>query len=395
MARARERVKGLTLAQFHRYLDKWGRELKACYKEIEEIQFEFNDVFQRELEAWKETFGRAFPLLTAQRPEMPEAFARQIDQIEVEEQERIREEIATLDVQIVEGRGEMDRLVADAQAAGDALRQANPELNDEEEGLKAQVLRYEDQFVKAFDEQDALESRLFGTVTSLLKIRRLKKTQKKAKKNQAAVLARLRQVRQEWVKKVDEAGETQAGLRGQWQERSIAVSEAQGRRDHLESNFASLAEQAALQRVLEEMSEPPADVDGELGATLEELVERNRVRWGYEEGLKAVAEALGLLKGMGEGLQRFQKSVQTVLQEQRRYSLREVQLILPKSVVAINQIWNALRDKVLDEKYMGRHPLEFSKIVDQYIRDRLDDASIQGFFENMGESLNAATSAWE
>mgnify|MGYP001077810097 CR=1 FL=1 len=395
MARVKERVRGVTLAEFHRYLDKSARGLKACYKEIEEIQFQFNDIFKRELAAWQESFTRCFPLLGAQRKNLPEAFGRQVDQVEAEERERIRKEIADLAKKVTDGRVELDRLLGAAQAAGEELRKANPELDRREEALKAQLKALEDQFVQAYEEQEALERGLFGGVVNLGKIGRLKKAQKQAKKEQARILQLLREVRQEWVKKVDEAGETQAKLREQWQRLSIEVSEAQTRREHMEKNLDALVEQAALQRVLEEMKEVPPGVEGELGEALKDLVARNKVRWGYEEGLKAVAEALGLLKGVGEGLLRFQKSVQTVLQEQRRYSLAEIEVRLPPSAVAVNQIWEALRAKILDEKYMGKHPLEFSQVVDRHVKERLTDEKIQAFFEEMGEALSAATSKWE
>ncbi len=108
-----------------------------------------------------------------------------------------------------------------------------------------------------------------------------------------------------------------------------------------------------------------------------------------------MAEALGLTKGVGEGLQRFQRSVGTVLQEQRRYNLKEVQVPVSYFAAALNEIWKDLRGKVQDEKYMGTHPLEFSQIVKRYIQERLTDANIQRLFEEMGEALNKATSAWK
>jgi hypothetical protein len=39
--------------------------------------------------------------------------------------------------------------------------------------------------------------------------------------------------------------------------------------------------------------------------------------------------------------------------------------------------------------------LEFSQIVDKYIKERLTEASIQGLFESLGEALNQATAAWK
>ncbi len=197
-----------------------------------------------------------------------------------------------------------------------------------------------------------------------------------------------------WKSKLEEVGELQGKNRADWQRASIEVAEAQSRHDHLQANLEVLAEQAAVQRVLEELKEPP-EVPGELGEALKELVERNHVRWSYEEGLRAVAEALGITKGVGEGMQRFQRSVSTVLQEQRRYNLSNVDVPVPASATTLNETWNDLAAKIKDEKYMGTHPLEFSQIIDRYVKERLTDEKIQALFEDMGQALNQATAAWK
>jgi len=124
------------------------------------------------------------------------------------------------------------------------------------------------------------------------------------------------------------------------------------------------------------------------------LIQRNKVRTEYETGLASVAEALGLTKGIGEGLRRFGQSVATVVQEQRRYGLRDVPIVLPRSVVALNETWRALASKIKDEKAMGTKPLAFSRIIKAYLSDRLTDSSIQGLFETMGNALSEATASW-
>ena len=394
MAKKRSAEPAMELAEFHRYLGDQGREIKACYKEVEEVQFQFNDIFKRELEAWQEQFAYCLPRLAAQRAELPTPFAAHVDRVQEEERQRLAQEIADLEKQLTEDRAEMDRLLAEAQQAGESLRQANPELNAEEERLKGLMVRYQDEYARAYEEMEDLASGLFGGITHAVKVGRLKKVQRIAKTRQAETAAQLNKVRKAWAGKLEETGETQATLRSQWQQKSTQVSQAQGRKDHLEANLEALAEQAGLQRVLEELDTPP-DVAGELGEGLARLVERNQVRWRYEEGLQAVAEALGLLNGVGEGVKRFARSVQTVLQEQRRYNLKKVDVHVPASVVRINATWQALGEKVIDEKHMGSHPQEFSRLVDAYIKERLTDESIQGYFETLGEALNAATSAWK
>jgi len=387
-------VHPMTIAQFHRYLDDRRRELEACYKEVEEVQLQFNDIFKLELEAWQERFSYCYPRIASQRQEMPAAFARVIDRTEEEELGRLRTEIADLEKQLEQGRTESDSLLAQAQSATVALREANPQLNEREEELKSLMARYQDEYAEAFEQIEALQSPFLGSLPRFAQIRKLRSAQKTARKQQASTLAQLQAVRKDWLERVEKAGDTQAELRQNWQQTKIEMSQNQARHDHLVENLEDLAVQAALQRVLEELDEPP-EVPGELGGALTELVERNRVRRAYEEGLRAVAEVLGLTKGVGEGLTRFQRSVATVLQEQRRYSLKEVRVPLPQSAAVMNQVWNELAAKVKDEKHMGTHPLEFSRGVDVYIKRRLTDENIQSLFETMGEALTRATKAWD
>jgi len=74
--------------------------------------------------------------------------------------------------------------------------------------------------------------------------------------------------------------------------------------------------------------------------------------------------------------------------------LKELRVPLPQSAAVMNQVWKELGAKVKDEKHMGTHPLEFSRVVDGYIKRRLTDENIQSLFESMGEGLNQATKAW-
>jgi len=370
-----ERVYRMTLAEFHRYLDDKRRELETCYKEIEEVQFQFNDIFKRELEAWKEKFAFCYPRVAARRRELPPAFAQLIDRAEAEERARLQAEIASLEKEIRESRAKMDELLAQAKATTGDLRRANPQFDQREEALKALIAKLEDQYAEAFEELEKLDTFPLGWLIHARRISKLKRAQRQAKEEQAKALMQLRQVRQ------------------QWEQLGVRVAEAESRRAYLQTNLEALAEQGALQKVLENLNEPP-DIPGELGEALRDLAQRNQVRRAYEEGLRAVAEILGLTKGVGEGLKRFQQSVATVLQEQRRYNLKEVQVPVSQWAVTLNETWKELQAKVKDEKQMGRHPLEFSQIVSQYVKGRLTDANIQGLFEHLGKALSQATAAW-
>lgn len=393
MSAKRKSVYRMSLGQFYRYLKDKGQELKECYKEIEEVQYQFNDIFKRELADWQVLFGKVFPVVLAGRGDLAPGLIDLIDRTEQEEVARLRAEIVGLGEAVTNGRKETDGLLAEAQGLTQALREANPEINDEEERLKRRVKAYQDEYADAYEKAEDLGRGLFGGLVHAGEIAKLKRQQRISKSRQAADLEHLRRVRQEWLERVEETSEEQSALRIAWQTKSREVSEAQSRLEHLRANLDILAEQAAIQRVLEELDHDPG-VEGDLGRQLVELVQRNETRHNYEQGLQAVAEALGLTKGVGEGMQRFRKSVGKVLEEQRRYSLAEVRVPLSRRAAALNQTWKVLLDKVRDEEYLGKHPMAFAEIVRAYVSERLTDDNIQYLFESMGESLSQATAAW-
>jgi len=390
--------KRMKLSEFYRYLDSVRRQVEACYGEVEEVQFEFNEIFRRELAAWQAQFADAFPRVLALRDELPAPFAEALRRQEAAEKERLRGEMGELEQKIAANEKRMDALLAGAQEAAEGLRKANPELDQREEHLKSLIQQYEEEYAQAYERLDRIDTFPIGWLTRMGEIGRLRRVQRRAKKQQAEAVEKLRAVREDWVKRMDKAGETQAELRGEWQRLSVETAQLKADLDQKKSSFDVLAEQAAAQNLLENLGEAPSGLPDPLQESIPELVRLNGVRKGYEQGLASVAEALGLLKGIAEGLSRFGKSVGTVVQEQRRHSLKDVPVVLngggQSSPLAINALWPTLAAKVKDEKHLGRHPLEFSKLVRNELTRRLNEEAVQGYFDHMGEALNQATAAW-
>jgi chromosome segregation ATPase len=391
--RSETRAYDLSLEKFDRYLRDKRSELERCIQEVEEIQTRLQAEFRRELLVWQELFGKSYPQVATRREELPAAFRQYLDAIEAEELAKLEQEMASLEVQLAEGREKVDAGVADAQDAVRALREANPSLNKREERLKRQIAALQETYTEAYQELQAAREPFLGWLTNASAIASAKKRQREAKKKQAAAIENLRKVRQTWLSAVQETSEKQSALREDWQQTSIETAERQARYDYVRNNLADLARQNGLQRALEEMTEAPAMTD-ELGDTLRELARHNAIRAEFEEGLAATSESLGLLKGIFTGLTRFGESVGKVVAEKRRYNLANITIRVPRQAAAINQTWEQLRQQARDEEQAVRAPLEFAAIARRYVIDRLTPAVIEQFFESMGEALNAGTRAW-
>ena len=135
-------------------------------------------------------------------------------------------------------------------------------------------------------------------------------------------------------------------------------------------------------------------MEGPWKARLSPLVELTRNKAQYEAGLTSVAEILGLLKGLGEGMDRFIRSVATLDEEQRRYKLPALTIGLSDTVTRFHALWPEFQAKVKDEKYLGTHPLEFQQGIKQIVQERLNTVAIQTMFDDMGAALNKASKAW-
>lgn len=393
-ASSKQRTYTMNLSQFDRYLRDKSAEMRSCIATIEAIHDEFQTTFQRELEIWQELFRFCYPELTLHRNEMPAALQAYLDRIEAEELARLKGEIADLEAKLTELRAKMDEETAQAQAAIKALRSANPDLNRREEQLKATIVKLQDEYAQAYEQLEELQRPAFGWLTNAGAIRRLKRLQKTIKRQQAEAMQKLRATRQEWLAKVQETSETQGELRQAWQQAGITSAELQARYDHLVNNLEGLARQEGLQRALQEITEV-YPVEGELGEKLAEIARHNRIRADYEKGLGASSETLGLLRGIGSGLDKFGQSVSQVLAQQRRYNLRQIQIPLPHDVGVVNQTWKQLEERVQDRKHMVANPLEFAEIAQQYVIGRLTPEVIERFFEQMGAALNRGTAAWD
>ena len=219
------------------------------------------------------------------------------------------------------------------------------------------------------------------------------KERQKLQQNIQAMTDGIRVIRDKWRTEREKVQAGQAEMQGKWQALSVEASQKQALVDDLTSNLDSRSRQDAAQNLLTSLKEMPSG-SGPWHDRLAPLVELNRNEANYVVGLTSVAEILGLLKGLGEGMDRFIRSVGTVYEEQKRYKLAELRLTVSDGVAAFHAYWPTLQSMVKDEKYLGTHPLEFSQKVQEAVRSRLTTTQIQRMFEEMGAALTAATKQW-
>lgn len=385
-------VKSMTLADFYNYVRDNRKRIADVYREVEEIQYQFNDLHGRQT-AERQKLVSAYAPLLLKGDDLPPELRQLLLAREQVERKVIQDEIAMLAKEIALKRQSAEEFIRLGQGQVAALREENPILNQQEEELKARRASVAQEIERLDAELKRIGCFPFGWLTGFLRRRRLHQQRDKLAGNLTALDTGIRVVREKWQTKKKELQATQADLQGKWQALSVETSQLQARMDDLTANTDELSKRKAAQNLLESLKEQPLDA-GPWRDRLSPLVELGRNKGNYEVGLTTVAEILGLLKGMGEGMDRFVRSVATVYEEQKRYKLPMLKLTLPDTAVSFHAVWPEFQAKVKDEKYLGTHPLEFSQHVQEIVQQRLQEATIQRMFEDMGGALTKATKQW-
>ena len=377
----------MDLAGFCAFVAEQCKAAQQVYAEIEEVQYQFNEIYRQRLEAWQRALAAAAPLVASPEALPPQVAQSLLEKIE-EERNRLAAEIASLQQQVGEKRAQAESAAAQARDELVALRKTNPRLDADEERLKAQCagLRAEIDRLSREIEGSGLIRRLFGC-------RRQRRRREELRTELTAAGAQLRRVREEWAAAKRRYESEQTRLHQMWEQASVEAANLQSRLDYLQANIDQLARQNGTGQWLAGLRAVP-EVTGPLRAALTQVVELNQVKAEYEEGLRTVSEALGLLKGLADGLGRFLKSADKVLEEQEQYNLPRLRVRVTDAVLEFHSVWPFFRAQVKDEKVLGTHPAEFSKRVRAIITDRLVDAAIASMFESLGNSLTEATKAW-
>lgn len=380
----------MTLGQFYTYIRDSRKRIADIYREIEEIQYQFNDLHARLLQGRQKLIETYVPLLL-KTDGLPSELAQQLAAQEQVERQALQKEIAALEEETTLKRQKADQLIKEAQAQVAQLRQQNPILNEQEEKLKARRAAIEREIQRVDTELKRLGC--IGRLTHYFRQRRLLKQRQQMTETLEAINRGIRTVRAKWQEEKKRLQESQSASQSQWQALSVEVAQLQARLDDLTANIEEYTKRNAVRNWLSNLQELSV-AEESWRERLIPLIELNRKKAQYETGLTSVAEILGLLKGLGEGMDRFIRSVATVYEEQQRYKLPELRLKLSDVVTSFHAIWPEFQSKVKDEKYLGAHPLEFSQRIKEIVQQKLNEAAIQKMFEDMGNALTEATKSW-
>lgn len=293
---------------------------------------------------------------------------------EREELETQRTEIETTNVNTVDG-----------------LKEQNPRLNDREEELK----RTQDETQRALQErleQWRAAGRGLGWLLQPGKVRKLRNEAQAQAQRLHEVNARLTEVRNTWHTMESGAQNQETNLQQAWRLRTAEIARLKREEHSLQTDFEGAVREAALDQVLDAVAEVKPSDQPEFDELLKPLVALHDQTVDYQNGIAQVAELMGIMKGVCEGLTRMQESVKSVKQEQDMHAeLKDLVLRAPDAALQFHQLWDKLLPVVLDEKLAAEHPRDLAYRLRETIGDRLSNTAIDAMFNALGGELDRAT----
>jgi len=391
--------KKLSLSGLSDYIGEKIGAVGAVRQEGVEVQTRFNSVYVEWKARHDATLEQLVDAIVAAPEKMGLEFRRQVDDRLPEEQGMIEERRRQLRMELIpQARADADEALAVGKALTDKLRQMNPKLDKREERLKNQRIQLEAEL----DELNTQIRRLSGclvVVFTFFRVNKLDRRRHEVLGQLKEMQEQLREVREEWAAAQKETQAEQDVLQKRWQEQTLALAQYQGEKGFLdeELNREALAFKRAVRYVVDNLTERTPYPVAEVKATLDAMVDLNIQTDDYEAALRSVVEFLALLDGIGEGLSRFNESVQGLIEEQRMHSayLPKLKIELPDSVLVYHTQWQGLADLVRDDAHLGAQPAEFVAAVQPVLDSHLSEKAISAMFESMGRALQSATARWK
>ena len=190
-------VATMTLAEFYRYTRDNRKRVADVFREIEEIQYQFNSLYEQQAVKRQALIATYTPLLQ-DAEDLSDEMAMLLAEQEQLARAAIEEEIAKLEPEISEKRGSGDALIQEAQRRVADLRKQNPILDQQEEQLKARHAALQGELEQLDAEVKKLNRFPVGWLTNAIKLRGLRKQRLVVFKNIGAYEKGVRTVRKKW-----------------------------------------------------------------------------------------------------------------------------------------------------------------------------------------------------
>jgi len=404
------------LKDFYGYLEERRALLSEVEQHLCKLQEKYESYFSEITKVRDSEFKQLREIILTDRGKLPNDFNQALDK-NLQKQER------QFDGKLEDLKRERDKLQTEAEekrraSSKDekAVRRKNVELDREEEELKARNQNLLTQIAE-FNRRIREMGKGFGFFTNLFKMRALQKERKLLDEQQADLAARIDRLRQRWQERDARHHEKETQYRSDWVKLSTEAAALQTKIEYLESSRTRIVQRSAMEQVLFDLQpnlaepkqgDPPcprckmpnpkthhfchicamrlSEDRPDFSGSIREIAEVNIHHARFSEGMQACQEIIGLVRGLKTGLEAFEKSVDDVMDSERRYPLPKLQINVPNKSMNYGKHFDGLKQVVAAD--LGLHPKVFAKKIQTMTSEVFTENRIKDYFETMGEELS-------
>lgn len=372
-------------------VDGWISDIRSLQNEIAEINSAWiTELSSLESDKIKEV-GTLSKWLKVNLESLPTSTGGKIQDIFDDQKRILKKEISNLKENISAYLKESDALEVRINEHRQKMEQDNPEFDEKEEKLKAQI-KEALAIVNDVDRELARYDSFRGWFKRA-KVKKLNDEFERRMRKLNRLTGRLEELRSSWHEKLTDKDKSENQMQNEWSSLQNIITEDKFELGHIEKNIDDIAMTNTVGVMLEltESLELPKDQK-------ESLVRAHRLKKRVErinEGIKRLASLIGAVNGVGKGLGEMGKSFRSLKNTQDRYSqLPRLSIEVPEAINKYNSVWGMLIPKVKNEAKFVEDPTHLADEFDKIVVKFLSMESIKAMFDTFGEALKKSTAGW-
>jgi len=405
------------------YLDDRRRVVAEVEARLCALQAKYESFFAEVCQAREAELVQLIGHATGAAAALPEWFVAELEAERRAVEADLDQQVARLGEQRANLAAQAEALRQESVAAEQELRQQNVALDREEEELKARSAA----LLARLDDYNRRIRGLgsgFGFFANLFRMRALQAERRLLDAEQADAAARIEGLRSRWaaVSVAHAAAEQERTTR--WTGLETEAAAVAAKLEALAATRPQMVSRSAVERVLDRrrtafrdpatgapcprcaVLNPPqahfchicaarATPDRpDLAGSVEEVAELNHHHRRFADGMKACQEIIGLLRGLGSGIEAFTKSVDDMIASEKKYPLPKLSIEVPEASRAWGTNLEIFRDQVSGDQSL--HPQELAATVTGLLAQVFTADAIRAYFECMGAELTArAKEQWK
>ncbi len=404
------------LSDFLDYIDGRIATVHDIWSALNELQSKYESFYAEVREAREREIEQLCGLVGTDRAGLPAALVADLEQARGEVERKLDEQLAQLESASTTLATEAEELRRKSSAAEKSVHAKNVDLDKKEEALKGLSAR----LLKRIEEYNGRIRELgtgFGFFRNFLSMRRLQAERVVLDEEQAGLAAQIEKLRSTWASREADHVESEGHRAAKWVELRSSVAGLRTKLDHLRETRSQVVLRSAVERAIEKRWPPSARAAADdppcqrcksrnprsnhfccicaarLGTdrpdaagSLAEVAELNLHHKRFADGMRACQQIVALTGGILSGLRAFRKSIEGMVDSERRYPLPKLQIEVPAASVKYGRNFDVFLQTV--KRDLSLHPLEFAQQVEKCLADAYTEEKIRGYFERMGEELS-------